>query len=197
MANDSTAPGYLTPTSPPPAPEEDTDLDAVFQSLVAGVTGLPPDLVRPRWQPIPPQQPAADENWCSLGVTSETPNDGPSITHNGAGDGTDTYERHEEIEVFTTFYGPGAQATGKLLRDGLAVPQNTEGLLSFGIRWVECGSLRAVAELVNQQWIRRYDMLLRFRRRVTRTYGVRNIDSSDSFIIDDYGVVTPIKVSGP
>jgi hypothetical protein len=200
MPNDSTTGGPLLPNVPEPL--EDADLVAIFQQLVAGLTGIDGTLIRPRWQAVPPQQPDANTNWCALGVATETADDNPSIVHDGNSgsgptQGVDIYVRHEEIEVYTTFYGPGAQAAGKRLRDGIAMPQNSEALHPSDIRWVSCGPLRAVPEVVNQQWIRRYDMLLLFRRKVTRTYGVRNIASSDSTITDDYGVVTPIPVSGP
>lgn len=198
MPNDSSTGGTLLPNAP--EPPEDTDLDSVFQTLVANITGIDGEFVRPRWQPKPPQQPPADTTWCALGIVSEAPDAGPSIVHDGSGaggTGQDVYVRHEGIDVLTSFYGPTAQAAGKRLRDGIAVPQNNEELHPYDIRWIECGILRAVPELVNQQWIRRYDMLVSFRRKVTRTYGVRNIASASGTITDDYGVVTPFKVSGP
>jgi len=52
------------------SPLMDAALDAVFQALVVGITGLPGTLVRPRWQPVPPTQPSVTTNWAAIGVTT-------------------------------------------------------------------------------------------------------------------------------
>ena len=49
--------------------------------------------------------------------------------------------------------------------------------------FVEAGELIAAPELVNQQWVRRYDLRIRMRRKITRTYQVLNILSADTPII--------------
>jgi hypothetical protein len=193
MANTSATGGVLLPADAP-APAEDADLDAIFQTAIASVTGLPGSLVRPRWQPGNPKQPEAGINWCALGVTVCTPDDGPYLEHRGAGVGSTSSVRHEDIEVLTTFYGPRSKWYAGVLRDGLGIPQNVEGLRAQDISFTECGPARAVHEFVNQQWIRRQDVLVRFRRKVSRTYAINNVLSADIHLFDDTHIDEIIQV---
>jgi hypothetical protein len=180
MPNDSSTSGYLVPSST--APAMDAALDAVFQTLIVGLTGLPGNMVRPRWQPTPPQEPCATDNWAAIGVTQITPDAGPSISHSEAGD---TLKRHEVIEVMASFYGPAGQQNATLARDGIGVPQNMEALNALSIGLADVGVLRSVPELVNTQWRRRYDFTITLRRQVVRTYPILDIASSESVITAD------------
>lgn len=177
MANTSATGGYLTPTSTTPL--EDSDLDAVFQEALAGVSGIAGQYVRPRWQEVVPKQPEPGVNWCAFGVMSQDKDDYAAITHDSTGSGQDVMRRHEDITVLATFYGPNCKRYAMTLLDGLYIPQNIEALKGYGISFVEAGDVRMVPELVNQQWIRRADIRMRFRRQVTRTYAVLNILSAE------------------
>jgi len=188
MANDSSTGGYLPPAGTP-APAEDTALDALLQLVVVGITGLPGNMVRPRWQPNPPKQPEPSVNWCAIGVTVITPDAGPYIEH--VATDQDNLQRHETIEMACTFYGPQAGTNAALLRDGLSVPQNTETLQLNGMGFVECAGFRAVPELVNQQWIKRYDISVVLRRQVKRSYGILNILSANPTLVsDEIGIIS-------
>ncbi|MCY1215553.1 hypothetical protein D9M69_119340 [compost metagenome] len=178
MANTSATGGYLTPTAP--VPPEDDALDNLLQELVAGVTGLPGNLVRPRWQPTVPKQPEPSVNWCALGITVQTPDAGPAIRHDPAGDGSDTYIRHQDILLLCTFYGPAAKGYAQRLADGLAIPQNGEQLGLNDMAFVSAGDIRAAPDFVNQQWVRRYDLTVQLRRKITRTYPVLNLLSAQA-----------------
>jgi hypothetical protein len=182
MANTSATGGYLQPASTA-TPDEDIDLDLVLQPMVAGITGLDGSMVRPRWQPTLPRTPEASVNWCAIGVTLITPDDNAVVTHNGAGDGLDNLVRHEDIEALATFYGPQAGLHAAMLRDGLQIPQNWEGLTPLGLAFVKAGDMRTVPELVNQQWVRRVDLPIYLRRIVRRTYPVLNILSAPVSLI--------------
>lgn len=190
---DSSTGGYLMPADAP-APAEDADLDAIFQRAVTRITGLPGQLVRPRWQPRPPKQPEASVTWCAIGIIEQDPDAMPDIVHVSTGLGHDRLSRHEDLRLLVTFYGPAAQAMAGRLRDGLYVPQNREELSSHDIGFVAAGRIRAVPEPVNQQWIRRYDLLLQFRRKITRDYGVKHIAAADIHLIDDTHVDEVITV---
>jgi hypothetical protein len=192
MADSSTG-GYLSPAVASP-PLEDAALDALFQQMIVGITGLPGSMVRPRWQPTVPKQPEATVNWCALGITVQTPDAGPSITHNPAGDGSDTYVRHEAIEVLASFYGPNAKQCAHQLLDGLAIPQNLEQLKANDMQSVDTGEIRPAPDLVNEQWIRRFDVMLNFRRKVTRSYAVLNILSA-GVTIQTPTTTTPVNVT--
>lgn len=193
MADSSTG-GYLSPAVVSP-PLEDAALDAVFQQMIVGITGLPGSMVRPRWQPTVPKQPEAMVNWCALGVSDQTPDAGPAITHNPAGTGSDTYVRHQEIEVLASFYGPNAKQYAQQLVDGLGIPQNLEQLKANDMQSVGEGQIRPAPELVNQQWIRRYDVALNFRRKITRAYSVLSILSASGTIQASTPLTTPINVT--
>ncbi len=75
-------------------------------------------------------------------------------------------------------FGPRALRHAAQLRDGAAVPQNREPLQAQGIAISGAGPILAQHELVNQQWIRQFDMTLRFARQVIRSYPVLNLLSA-------------------
>lgn len=189
MANDSSTGGYLSPAVVSP-PLEDDALTAIFQQMIVGITALPGNMVRPRWQPNPPKQPEPNVNWCALGISVQTLDDGPAIVHNGAGSGSDTYIRHEQIDVLASFYGPAAMQNAQLLSDGLAIPQNLEQLKAQDMNSVDTGPIRSAPDLINEQWVRRYDIELTFRRKITRSYSVLNILTAQ-------GTVQTNTVTGP
>lgn len=185
MANTSATGGYLAPAaSPAPAPAEDADLEDVLQKMVAGISGLPGKFVRPRWQPDPPKQPEPNVNWCAVGVGDQKTVANPAIDHNGSDEGHDQYQMHEEMQVMCTFYGPQAQAYASILRDGIFIPQNSEAVKNLGMAFFGASDIRPVPELVNQQWVRRYDLFIQMRRQVVRVYPVLNILSADPVIVD-------------
>jgi hypothetical protein len=177
----------------PPVPIEDADLDAILQQVVTGVTGLPGSMVRPRWQPTPPKQPEPTVNWCAIGVIASTPDAFPYITHvSGAGitdPSADTFWRHELLEVLASFYGPQAKAYAGYLRDGLNLPQNCEVLVANQIAFVGTDVMRAAPDLINQQWVRRFDLPLQLNRKVQRVYAMPNILSANVHLFDDTGHV--------
>lgn len=204
MGNTSSTGGVLSPIGA--LPLDDAALDQVFQDLVTGITGLDGSLVRPRWQMVAdvsvggiggtPKQPEPSTNWCAIGVTVVKQSDGPWLVYDEPSN-TELYWDHEELTVLATMYGPNCQSFMRLLRAGLNVPQNTEALLPFMIRYVGCGPIRTMPELVNQQWIRRQDISLEFRRKVIMTYGVENILISEIHLIDDTKQVNDVIIVPP
>jgi len=182
MADSSTG-GYLLPGDTPAAPATDLALDGIFQQLVVNLTGLPGNMVRPRWQPTPPQEPGLTEDWAAVGVTQITPEGySPSITHSSS---ADTLNRHERIEVTASFYGPDGQSNASIVRDGICIPQNMEALNALAIGLIDASVIRSVPELVNQRYRRRYDLTLTFRRQIVRVYPILDIASSESIITSD------------
>lgn len=192
MSNTSATGGFLKPDVLDP-PQNDAALDAILQRLVVGLTNLTGDLVRPRWQVKVPKQPEPSVNWCAIGVLTLDPKGSPAIQHSSTGQGSDSLSDHEYIEVLASMYGPLGQQNASMLRDGLLLPQNNEGLRAFDMRynpWSE--SIRAVPEYVNTQWVRRYDFFMHFRRSVSRTYSVLNIVAAEAVIRADAskGIIT-------
>ena len=186
MSNSSATGGVLV--SQAPQPLDDAALDAVFQALVSSVTGLDGTLVRPRWQPTVPKQPPVTTDWCAIGVVSSKVDESPWV----ALDPTNSfglYWRHEELQVLATFYGPNSRTNATALRDGLDIVQNNEVLLQYAMRAIDCEPLRSVPELVQEQWIKRQDIMCRFRRKITRSYALLAMEGAEINLIDDTGAV--------
>lgn len=173
---DSSTGGYVIPDFPPPA--EDKDLEIDIQNAVVGITGMPADMVRPRWQPNPPRQPTVDTNWCAFGIMRIQADTFTALVHNPAGDGTSVQQRHETLEVLGSFYGPNAHHYAALLRDGLMIVQNLEALYAVGIMLYDVGQIVTASDLISTQWVRRYDLTIRLRRQTDRTYPIRNVLST-------------------
>ena len=89
MANNSATGGYLLPLQASP-PLEDAELEAVFQGYIAGVSGLPSNLVRTRWPAAGAEPPAPDQTWCLMDIRSQAADAAPAVTHDPAGEGTDS-----------------------------------------------------------------------------------------------------------
>ncbi len=190
MTNTSATGGPLLPNpTPAPQPLEDDALDGFFQQLVVGLTGLDGTLVRPRWQAVPPNMPSISTTWVAIGVQLSQADtfawEGHTPSATGAPNGADVLQRQETLDVLGSFYGPGAGNAGKLVKDGLAIAQNREKLQLAGMGLLEVGDLKAVPALINQQWYRRFDMLIRVNRTIVRTYPVLNILSAEGTITSE------------
>jgi hypothetical protein len=172
MINTSARAGYLSPLSSPLTEEQ---IEDVLHDLVAGVTGLPGKMVRPRWQPRPPKQPEHTVDWCAIGVADADREGFAAVIHNSMGQGTDTVIAWETLDVLASFYGPRALDLAGRLRDGLAIEQNRTALRQAGLALGGMGRMVKVPELVNNAWLRRVDLPLTLRNEARRTFGVLNL----------------------
>lgn len=180
MPNNSSTGGYLEEGANPPwpTPLEGAALNALLTGLVVGTTGLDGTLVRPRWQPTPPVQPDVSVDWCAIGVINRKTYDYAEQVHDGdanGGDGVDYFYVQQDLEVLASFYGPDCQDLANQLRDAVYVPQNLEAIEAQGLTLTQGGDVKAVPELINQQWVNRADVTITFRREVIRTYPILNI----------------------
>ncbi|VVE79400.1 phage neck terminator protein [Pandoraea sputorum] len=182
--NDSSTGGFLSPVQSTP-PIEDSALEDFLQTMIAGITGLGGAFVRPFPQPAAPKIPDPGTNWCGFTVSDFEPDANAGLLHVPADDGSDTYLRHEGIEVKCQFYGPNASQYARILRDGLYVPQNREQLQLNDYGLVDTSSILSAPDVVNQQVRRRYDMTVRLRRKVTRTYRVLNLESAQTSVASE------------
>lgn len=171
MSNDSTSAVWLTPTGDPP--DDDEALERKLSQWVKALSGLPDGMVRPRWVAVQPAQPAQSVNWCGFGILSIDDDDNPAIVNQT--DDSNELWKHEQIECMASFYGPGSQGISSQFRDGLKVPQNNSQLNTLGLSLGEYAKITAAPELINQQWVRRYDLTILLRRKLIRTYGVKSI----------------------
>ena len=188
--NTSASGGYLVPDKAP-APLEGEALEDFFQEIIVGITGLNPKMVRPAWQPEPPNIPQQGNVWCAFHFQDEESDTYPWVGENNDGLGQQL-QRNEQFGVICSFYGTGAGSsalgTAKVLRDGLAIAQNREPLFNAGMGLIEVTAPQPVPVLVKEIWLYRSDITIRIRRNVVRQYDVLSITSAQvDFTIDASG----------
>ncbi len=149
--------GWLRPGFGP----DEERLEDALHDMVCGLTAIEGSLVRPRWQPKPPATPAADVDWCAVGIVGETA-PGGLAWHEG---GATRLEVYETLTVMCSFYGPRARVLARALRDGLWVEQNRAMLReSANLALVRVGDIVQAHELVNNRWLARQDVTLTLSR---------------------------------
>lgn len=173
MPNDSSSGGYLSPASSRPV--EDDAFEDFVGNIVAGITGLPRGLVRPRWQPRPPPHPPITTDWCAIGVTVVTSDYGTVNLHDPNGTGFDEFQRHDTVDLLASFFGPHAYSLASRLRDGLMISQNREAMRAGGVNLLECTKMRTASDLLNEVFVRRVDLEISLRRAFVRTYPILSV----------------------
>lgn len=168
-----------------PAIIDDLDLDKLFQDAVTQITGLPGNMVRPRFQEDMPRRPEPVGNWCAIGVMLDQSDDSPVIMPD-PDPGQVKFIDHERLEVLASFYGPQGKQYAKLLRDGIKIPQNMEGLQTNNIYFQDASVIRRVPALINQQWQNRYDLPLTFNRKIERLYPIERFKVARVHFFDDH-----------
>jgi hypothetical protein len=198
--NTSATGGVLTP-APNPTILNDDALDDLIAALVAAVTSVPTINVRPRFQNPPPPQPPAGTDWIALGESEFELDTYPEIRHtgspqDGSSPGFDTLTDHEHFTYPIRFYGPNARGNLRVLCDGLRIPQNTEALLPYGIKYIDVSAPVRAPGLLAQQWVNRWDARFTFARVLQRVYQIEDLASAEIRLIDDSGHVNDcIKVN--
>lgn len=191
MANNSASGGYLLPST---EPTYDTALEDLFQTVIVGITGLPGNLVRPRYQKDPPNQPGFDVDWASFGVyVEEDMWDAFRTLHP---DGSYTIEGQELIRLKVAFYGPSFSVISRRWRDGMKIGQNRDALAAQKIAFVDFDPTAVVPALLKQQWVKKADVNARFHRWAVRTYPVLSLVSAD-VDIDNESYHTSVSVNPP
>lgn len=169
--NTSTARGWLTPTSGDP--DYDEALDRLLSQWMRNVSGLPAGMVRPRWQKDQPPLLPVETNWCAFGIIEWPIDDNPAFIRQ-TDSGTELW-RYETFVAMASFYGPSGMKFASIFRDGISVEQNNSELNRMGLTLGDVSSITPFPELINQQWLRRYDITVKIRRKVTRTYNIKSI----------------------
>lgn len=165
---DSATGGYITPSG---GSAYDQELGDIFQAFIVGITSLPGDMVRPRFQTEPPPMPAVGEDWCAFAVKSITPDDGPYFDQK---DETMDSIRHEELTLFLSFYGDHGQSIANVLQAGLGIPQNIAQLKAQKIKFIKVGEIITAPDFLNNQYVHRYDLTAVFKRKTLRTFAVKS-----------------------
>lgn len=148
---------------------------------MADVTGLPLHRVVRRWLPRPGTRPGIDEDWIAVGVervqTHGTPYQrGRKGQPEDAESGDVVREVHQTLHCIASFYGPNAAQIVDDFRDAAQLFQTNDSLKAQGL------TLQGIAEdalqlpdLLGEQWVPRFDITFKLGRKVTRTYGVRDL----------------------
>jgi hypothetical protein len=176
FVTDSRFAGYLGPASPGPAPAEDDAWEDFLHDVFAGVTGLDPTLVRPRWQPEPPLRPDINVDWMAFGTQSTRTDFVPVFYHlDDTGEGYDAMQEMEELDILLSFYGPNCEKYQSYCRRGLFVDQNQAVFRANAVGMVSTTGFTRAAELVRERWWPRTDMTVTLRREVRYNYNVLNL----------------------
>lgn len=171
---DSRQAGYLGPDTSP-QPSHDVSWEDFLHDIIAGITGLDPTLVRPRWQPEPPDMPDLGVNWVAFGVTESQVDFEPWVGHNDAGNGglgQDILQEHQVDTVMCSFYGPHAGRYASYLRRGFYIEQNRAVLRANAAGLVEVTALNRSPEYIRNQWLDRVDTNVIIRREIRFNYDV-------------------------
>lgn len=171
MPNTSATGGYLLP-GVSPTPVEGNDFEDFLHDVIQGITGVSGTLIRPRWQPDPPNMPQVAESWIAFGITDFIPDTYAVEQTNSEDDGSVDLIRHEVDTVLLSFYGPNASVLAGVFRDGLQISQNRSALVSAGVGMISTGEARQVPTLVKERWQKRIDMEWKLKRQILRNYPV-------------------------
>ena len=172
----------------PPAPLAAPRVIDLVTATLSALTGIPPTLVRPRWQPTPPQQPTAGTSWAAVGVTRRL---ATGYTHQVMSclPGTETpallLRRWAALTVLCSFYGPVSEDLAEQFRDGLYIVQNLSAWYINGLKLTEVGEVLAVPDLTNWQWIDHQDVRLELVREFDRYYPLQSLVEGDATINAD------------
>jgi hypothetical protein len=157
----------------------DTGINRFLQSLVVGVTGLPPHMVRPRWQKQPPDQPGIDEDWSAVGPIRREREKFPAIKHSTDPDNfyraKDTIYNNEIVEVLASFYGPNKDRFAELFTLGVYLEQNRTAIFLNGFALVDVDDILNVPAIIKERWVPGDDVPFRLRRQQIYSYPVPNL----------------------
>lgn len=196
MTNSSATGGYLTPEASP-APLEGDAFEDFLQEVIVGISGLPSDMVRPRWTPEPANMPASGTNWAAFGISSWNADTYAIEQHSGLSDGSEILIRQETDEVLVSFFGPDAASYMALFRDGLQVSQNRYALSAAGVVLQKTGDPVNAPMLMKEKWMRRIDLPVTLRREIRRSYQVLSLLSASSVLQSEGSslITTPLHVT--
>lgn len=180
MSNDSTSPGYLTPVGN--EPEYDEDLERQISRWIRGVTGMDAKQVFPRQTDPQSSIPENGVTWCGFGIAT-APRDGTPANIQ-VSNGQSEQWTWEMVTVLCCFYGPQGAGMAARFREGIFVEQNADALRrAAGLSLLDAGKIFNLPELINNQWVRRYDITVTLSRKNIRTFNIETIVTPNVAVI--------------
>lgn len=188
----SGAAGFLAPLT---APIYDNPLDDFFQAFLAALSTIPGPLVRPRWQPEPPNLPAFTTDWMAWGIVDVDTDRFAYQDMTPAGDQF-VVERDEILTMLMSFYGPRAGQLASQVSASMQLSQNRSYLKAQNITLIEVMGQARVPALLKEKWVPRVDQRVLFRRRASWAYEVHTIIEVEASL-DNEHYTTPLVVTDP
>ncbi|HGJ5879492.1 MAG TPA: hypothetical protein ACHBZ9_10590 [Arsenophonus nasoniae] len=173
--NSSTEAGWLTPFDDNALYNE--GLDRLLTRWVCGVSGLPAKHVLPRWQREPAPLPSPDTNWCAFGLIDIESEANPALVNQS--DESNELWQYETLTCMASFYGRDGMVYATRFRDAIMLSQNNAELNKFNLTLGSHSQIRAFPELINNQWVNRFDFTVHLRRKVVRRYYIKSVKDAD------------------
>jgi hypothetical protein len=170
--NTSATGGYLA-ESPGVAGRE--AIENGIHDMLAGLTGLAPEKVRPAFQGEPLAAPSPREDWCAFYVRDAAATNHPEARHIPAGDGRDEIVDWIGKEIRVYFYGPACEEYAGMVRRGLQNEQNLYTFRQSGLAVRSVGNVAQMPEQVNGKWMRRCDLVINATFEAVGRYPVLNV----------------------
>lgn len=171
---------YIEPAETEEIPG-DLSVEDFLQAFLVGLTGLPGQMVRAKFQTeVPKEPPSILVNWLAFNIKDGVPDANAYVWT----DPLDTLgttvnsQRHEVLDVGVSIYGPLALDIYATIRDGLQIPQNLQALTAANMGLVEIFPSRKLPEPVNERFYNRVETTIILRREVIRTYRVPSLLSA-------------------
>lgn len=179
--NSSTEAGWLTPFDDNALYNE--GLNRLLSSWVCGVSGLPAKHVLPRWQRDQAPLPSPDTNWCAFGLIDITSEANPALINQS--DESNELWQYETLTCMASFYGKDGMGYAARFRDGLMLGQNNAELNKSNLTLGSHSQITAFPELINNQWVNRFDITVYLRRKVVRRYHIKSVTDAHVTFLGD------------
>jgi len=180
MSNTSATGGFLNQTEE--ALPGGLTLDQFIQQTIVNLTGMVGSTVRPKFQKNMPKVPAeVEDNWCAFTVTPIGADANPYQVTTPTGDGS-TLQRHEELSIACSFYGPQGRNNARNLRDGFHIAQNRDVLTTAKMGFKEASDVTYLPELHGGVWFARADINIILRRQVNKIFAVLSFEGAEGTI---------------
>ena len=153
----------------------DDPLENAVHDWLAGLAGLAAEMVRPEMQATAPKQPDVGVPWLAFNVGEATPDNNPVMTHDATGDGQDNLTRHYRVRVAVKVYGVNGGNRARQILDAAPVVQNGETLGGLLIKYVKGSTITRSGDVLQSQFVARWDFTLDFNMQTRRAFAVLNI----------------------